>query len=200
MSAQSATVIRHRITSVHLLDSLAGTGNYTLNVAAINVPEEREKEINIILNNPEVQGAWDLEKLGDLLKAPEIDLGGAGFDNADIYRLFGDSIISKLDASKFDALAEQLNAFRETFKKIDATRTSDEFYFVAVFRSGEACMAFMKRYRLPEDRYQSGEELERLITGEPKAAAQSKPELSKSLKRQGKKGTGQHEGSQTQIP
>ena len=152
---------------INQLDALAGTENYTLNAAVIDVSEEQEKELNILLNNTETQGVFDLEKLGALLKDPKIDIAGAGYDHADLYRIFGDSVISGSNGEgndpRFDELAAKLDGFRETFKKIDAGRGGDEHYFVVVCRNGDEASDLLLRLGLPDNRYQSGESLEAAI-------------------------------------
>src|SRR5256885_6856821 len=50
-----------------LQDSLMGRQDYDVTVAAIDVDDVRERELNILLNNPEAQGEWDLEKLEQMI-------------------------------------------------------------------------------------------------------------------------------------
>lgn len=53
---------------ISLTDSLAGTADYTMQVAVIEVSEPREKELNIALNNAHAMGEFDMERLKDLFK------------------------------------------------------------------------------------------------------------------------------------
>jgi hypothetical protein len=65
------------------LDELDGGQDYEVTVVKLDVSETEERRLNIILNNPTIQGAYDLEKLFALL-APDaefdLDLVGTGFD------------------------------------------------------------------------------------------------------------------------
>jgi ParB-like chromosome segregation protein Spo0J len=144
------------------LDALAGTANYALNVAVIDVDEMREKEINLLLNNPDAQGDWNMEKLADLLRLDKLDLAGAGFDEADVYRLFGDSITRQADRATINTLADQLKGIQETFTKMAGEAAGDEYYLVVIFRDQEHCDKFIELAKLPENRYQSGTDLMRL--------------------------------------
>lgn len=139
------------------LDALAGSANYSLHVAVIDVDEQREKELNILLNNPEAQGGWDIEKLGAMI--PTLDLAGTGFDEADVYQIFGDKMTLAQDSAAIEDLAEQLSKLRESFTKIGASGAqsdNDEFYIVVVFRNPEECSSFLEKGKLPDNRYQSG--------------------------------------------
>lgn len=148
------------------LDALAGTSDYTLDVARIDVDDVRERELNVILNNPTAQGNWDLQKLSELLKTPGVDLAGAGFDHADVYRMFGDSIFVDRN-DPLDELANRVREARDRYNKIaedNANRDDTEFYAVVVFRDGPALTDFLKRHGLEDSRYQSGEEFDRICT------------------------------------
>ena len=56
--------------------------DYTLRVEVIDVDEKTEKTINIALNNPNVGGFWDFEKMRQLI--PDIDYRAAGLNDADL--------------------------------------------------------------------------------------------------------------------
>ena len=162
------------------LDALAGTSNYTLKVAVIDVDDKKEKEINIALNNDEAMAVWDLGKLGDIMRDTTIDIEATGFDPASVMRIFGDTMVAKADDTRFDELALQLDKMRETFKKIDNREAESEFYFLAVFRNGKARDTFLKAHGLPIERYQNGDHLEMLIKGETIPAPLSPPAKSKA--------------------
>lgn len=147
------------------LDALSGTSDYELTVAKIDVDEAREKELNILLNNPNAQGDWDLDKLNELLQMPSLQLDGAGFDHADVYRLFGESALADR-GDALDELAEKVREFRDRYQALfarSAKRQSTDFYLVVVFRDAQQLNDFLKSHGLPDNRYQSGEELMRLL-------------------------------------
>lgn len=62
------------------LDQIKQTDDYTLTVAVVDWPEEREIEVNISLNNPSLAGQYDLGLLDELLDRPGVDLAATGFD------------------------------------------------------------------------------------------------------------------------
>ena len=145
-----------------VLDALAGTKDYTLRVAAIEVVIGREKELNVLLNNPSAMGDWDIDKLGDILRDFEVDLVGTGFDHADVFQIFGDTPMQERDAEQADELAQKIRDTRELYSSIQEKsrkRDSPDFYFLAIFRNAEDRNAFLERAHLPENKFQSGEAL-----------------------------------------
>ena len=56
--------------------------DYRLRVDVIDVDDKQEKELNILMNNPNAQGVWDYEGLRRIL--PEIDYKDAGLTEADL--------------------------------------------------------------------------------------------------------------------
>lgn len=147
-----------------LLDSLAGTKDYNIDVAAIDVDETKETEINILLNNPEAQGTWDFEKLGGLLKMPTLDLAGAGFDGADVFQIFGDNLRRQNDEASMSKLTEQLSKMREVFESNARAKSDRNFYLVVVFKDGTALDAFIAKHKLVDNRYQSGEQIDEMLS------------------------------------
>lgn len=148
------------------MDALAGTKDYTLRVAAIDVDVGREKELNLLLNNQQAMGDWDIEGLEEMLRDTDLDLTGTDFDDGDLYRMFGDSMIeTRSDVSALDRLADKVREARDRYdaiRKNSQKRDQTEFYLVAVFRDEPDCSAFLKAAGLPDNRYQSGEDLRRL--------------------------------------
>jgi hypothetical protein len=153
------------------LDALARTSQYSLQVAAIDVDEAREKELAILLNNPEAQGDWDLDKLKAVLQTEGLQLDGTGFDRSDLFRVFGEDWAQWFQpATELPALAARVQEFREKFEIMKAhtrARESEEFYLVVVFRDGADRNAFLAEHGLDDNRYQSGAVVRRLIAGEP---------------------------------
>jgi hypothetical protein len=56
--------------------------DYKLRVEFIDVDERTEKTINVVLNNPNVGGQWDYDKLAELI--PDINYKDAGLTDADL--------------------------------------------------------------------------------------------------------------------
>jgi hypothetical protein len=80
------------------LDALAGTADYTLKVAAVDVDDVREKEINLLLNNAMAMGDWDLPKLEQILRTNTLQVEGTGFDIAEMTYGFVDHGETLFDA------------------------------------------------------------------------------------------------------
>ncbi len=149
------------------LDALAGTADYRLRVAAIDVDEGREKELNLLLNNPNAQGDWDLGALEALLRDESVSLEGAGFDGADVYRLFGSGVLEdRSSVEELNALGQKVREARDRYDAIKNSaggkRDREDFYLVVVFRDTDDLTDFLERAKWPDNRYQSGAELRRL--------------------------------------
>ena len=56
--------------------------DYSIRVELVDVDEKTEKSMNIALNNPNVGGQWDFDKMREII--PEIDYKDAGLTEADL--------------------------------------------------------------------------------------------------------------------
>ena len=56
--------------------------DYKIRVDLVDIDEKSEKELNILTNNPNAMGEWDLESLAALI--PDIDYKDAGLTEADL--------------------------------------------------------------------------------------------------------------------
>ncbi len=70
-----------RITEMDALQGFPGK-DYPIRVDIVRLSDKEEKELNILLNNPNAQGEWDYEKLSAIL--PAIDYDIAGLTDADL--------------------------------------------------------------------------------------------------------------------
>lgn len=151
---------------IEQLDALAGSQNYSLSVAAIDVDETKEKEINLLLNNPEAQGDWNLDGLKDVLKSG-LELEGAGFERDDLFRLFGEDILAvQRQEEELDQLADKVRNFSKMYdelEKANTDRASTDFYLVVVFRNEPEREKFLTDAGLLSNRYQSGDDLRRML-------------------------------------
>lgn len=70
------------------LQILRHRGEKTVEVAVVSLSLEREKALNIALNNSQVGSDWDVEKLaelvGELSALPDFDVTLTGFDERDV--------------------------------------------------------------------------------------------------------------------
>ena len=142
---------------ISIMDSLMGKADYTLKVAKINVDDNREKELNILLNNTSSMGDWDIGALGDMLNNKDLLIEGTGFDTADIYKMFGEASF-KDRGEDLQALGDQLREIQEAYKNVATSnkdRNSEEFYLVLVFANAPDMTEFLVKYDLPDNRYQN---------------------------------------------
>jgi len=68
-----------------ILDAQHKGADYLLDVAAINVPESEEVQINIILNNDSAMGEFDTLAIQSLAQEFQFDLSDVGFSREDLY-------------------------------------------------------------------------------------------------------------------
>ena len=128
---------------IAIIDSLMGTDDYTLHVAAIDVDAGRERELNVLLNNSMAQGQWDLGLLDDLLKDVNVNIEGTGFDLSDVYQLLGTSPFKqrKEDAAKMAEQLARVSRLYDTIRDRNRAKEIAEFYLVFVFRSENGSVA-----------------------------------------------------------
>lgn len=143
-----------------------------LRVAAVDMDDAEEKAANLLLNNAEAQGEWDLEKLGEMLKAPDLDLMIAGFDASDVFKIVGDTATDTVLAEIADRV-EQVKQARDNTAKHNNTTHSSHWFLVVVFRDDEERLAFTERAGLPNNRYVDGRQLAALL---PERAATQEDE------------------------
>ena len=170
---------------ISILDTIAGTKNYTLSVAKIDVDEKQEKEINILLNNDAAQGDWDLDKLFPLVKDDGLDLIGMGFNAKDMVDFFGQNISGDvLGADALSELAEKVRSFRDSYNENVYSRDggmraiSTEFYLVIIFEDANDCGKFLTEAGWPDNRYHSGKDLRQLLKGARHAGGSQHPAAS----------------------
>ena len=162
-----------------IVDQLAATHNYLIDVSVIDVDLPREKELNVLLNNPDAQGDWDLSKLSEIFKDKDVMLAGTGFDTGDIYRLFGDTPLLSREED-LEQYAAKVEKGREGFEKAKAfvvERNSTMFYMVVVFNGLYDFDDFLDKTKLRGSRWQSGSDLRRLCSLEPFQMEQPKPPI-----------------------
>ena len=147
-----------------VLDTLHKTKDYYLPVAMVSFSLKKEKEQNIFLNNAETQGDFDIEKLGAMFKEG-INVENTGFNNEDIYKIFGDS--PQIHQP------EQLEAMSETIKRITEEhdkkvkekmeRDNPEFYSILIFPSYKMRKKFTDLLNLSDNRYINGKKVYQII-------------------------------------
>ena len=93
--------------------------DYILRVDVIDVDEKQEKTLNILLNNPNSQGSWDMDALAQMI--PDIDYKSAGLTDADLSLIGMDYLIQTKGendiSSSLDDLMAPVNAIRDAEKQ-----------------------------------------------------------------------------------
>jgi hypothetical protein len=149
-----------------IMDALMQTKSYKLNVAAVDVDEAQERELNILLNNQAAQGQFDLAALKELFADPSVTLEGAGFDISDMVNMFGDAAFDESRTEDLGKLAERLSELSSHYsavQKHNVQKQNKEFYLVFVFPDGEDPDRIIEAMGWKPNRYQSGSELMRLL-------------------------------------
>lgn len=150
-----------------VMDELARTQDYDVDVDAVDVDEKTEKELNIKLNNPNLQGQYDNESLADLMIGGDISISDVGFTQADAEVMFSETQLSMLNGYE---QPEEVKSDKETIQKMKEMRKtalkrykqleSTEYFKVLVFDSPENLALFTEHFNLNgKERYISGEEL-----------------------------------------
>jgi hypothetical protein len=150
---------------ISILDSLAGTKDYTLSVAVIDVDEAREKELNLLLNNDRAMGEWDWDGLRAMFDDENVTLAGAGFSHTDMVNFFGTDVFNER-REDLQAFAEKMASVASQYDnvtKANAEKAASEFFLVFVFKTSDEVDTFCKRFELPPMRYQNGHQLMRLL-------------------------------------
>jgi hypothetical protein len=145
-----------------ILDALEGTDDYLLDVNVVDVDEKQEREMNIAHNNQAAAGDFDLVKLGEMFKDKDlkIDIDSTGWDQADIYKMFGDTPFE----DRAEELTEIANKVREFSEQVNAghdkaaAKHSTNFYTVLVWESEAARDAAHLAFGFvdPDNRFQDG--------------------------------------------
>lgn len=136
------------------LDALEGNQNYTLDVSVIDVDEREEALINVQLNNPSMQGEWDLDKLAGITEEFDITFDDMGFSKLDVDFMFdGDERFSDMfenDTTEHvkDEL-EKVKEAREKSRERLEERGNANWYSVIVFEDEEQKKEFYNKISVP---------------------------------------------------
>lgn len=86
--------------------------DYCIRVDVIDVDEKQEKELNILMNNPNAQGTWDFDALAQIV--PDIDWKDAGLTDSDLNMIGVDYLLqTKEESSIADALSDMMSEVNE---------------------------------------------------------------------------------------
>ena len=80
--------------------------DYRVRVDVIDVDEKQEKELNILMNNPNAQGSWDYDALARLV--PDIDYKDAGLTDADLNMIGCDFLLQTEEENSLAGALEEM--------------------------------------------------------------------------------------------
>ncbi len=151
------------------LDILEKSKNYELTVCVVDVDEREEAALNVQLNNPSMQGEWDLDKLAMISEDFDLDLSeDLGFTDSDIDFMFeGDERFSQLfDTQEKENMRGDLEAVKaaraESAERLKE-RNSIDWFTVIVFENEDARNEFMKEISIPKhEKYITEDQVRRI--------------------------------------
>lgn len=150
--------------------------DYRIRVDVIDVNEKQEKELNILMNNPNAQGTWDFDALARIV--PDIDWKDAGLTDADLNMIGVDYLLQTEEENSIaDALsnmmepvieqkeadkaakqlerAEKVAHMKEVKQQVkeNAQKTAEDMdaYVILSFDTYEAKAAFCERFGYDPD-------------------------------------------------
>jgi hypothetical protein len=150
--------------------------DYALRVDVIDVGEKEEKELNILLNNPNAQGTWDYDELREII--PDIDYRDAGLTDEDLNLIGVDFLLQTEEQSNLagelenmmsgvnalneigkDTRKELVKSEKERIRKAAEERAENMDAFVTLsFNTYAAKSSFMKRFGYnPQEKFLKGE-------------------------------------------
>ena len=98
--------------------------DYTVRVDIVDIDERQEKELCVLMNNPNAQGQWDFDKLRELL--PDIEYKDAGLTEADLNMIGVDFMLQTGGETDLMHSLEQLQApVRERREQEKADRAEE---------------------------------------------------------------------------
>ena len=98
--------------------------DYKVRVDVTDVDEKMEKELNILLNNPNAQGRWDYEKLAQMI--PDIDYKDAGLTDADLNMIGVDYLLQTEEENNIaDALDDLMSPIVEEREEVKAQKAAE---------------------------------------------------------------------------
>lgn len=159
-------------------DKIYRKKDYEVPVAIIDVDEKAEKTLNVQLNNPSMQGSWDLGALADLTD-DGITFDDMGFDPADIDFMYDGEIafddqtestsgkrdtplddevedekdklteIASFEGNQGEAGLEKFNQKKAEFRHKDQDNTIINFYTKVVFPDNDTKKEFYRKANIP---------------------------------------------------
>lgn len=137
----------------------------------VDVDEREEAALNVQLNNPSMQGEWDLDKLANMSEKFDLDLSeDLGFTESDIDFMFeGDDRFSQLfETQEGENMRGDLEKVKEARKKSVENlkdRNGIDWYTVIVFENETDRDNFMKEISIPKhEKYITEDQVRRICS------------------------------------
>lgn len=136
------------------LDALEKNNDYSLDVCVIDVDEAEEAVLNVQLNNPSMQGDWDLDKLAEITEEFGVDFDDMGFSRLDVEFMFdGDERFTEMfdtpEAEEVKKGLQEVKEARAAGKERLEERNNINWYSVIVFEDEEQKKEFYKAISVP---------------------------------------------------
>lgn len=150
------------------LDALEKNKDYSLDVAVVDCDEAEEAVLNVQLNNPSMQGDWDLGKLAEMTEEFDIGFDEMGFSKLDVDFMFdGDERFTEMfetpEAQEVKQGLEEVKAARQAGKERMQEKNNINFYSVIVFEDEAAKAEFYKKISVPiSEEYLTSDKILRL--------------------------------------
>jgi len=151
-----------------ILDSLERSEDYSLTVCVIDVDEKEEAILNVQLNNPSLQGEYDLDKLAVMPEEFDIDFEDMGFSKLDIDFMYdGDERFTSMyetpEAEEAKTGLEKVKEARQKGKERLKERGNANFYSIIVFEDEKQKEAFYRAINTPiSEEYLTVDKVQRL--------------------------------------
>lgn len=139
--------------------------DYKVRVDVVDLDEPQEKELNILLNNPNAQGNWDYDALASLI--PDIDWKDAGLTDADLNMIGVDYLLKTEEENNLADEFEQMMApVEEGHQQILAEKKAER---AAQSDAEKAAEAMMER----EQKIQQMKDLKQEVKEKAQAKAEN---------------------------
>lgn len=139
-------------------------------MCVVDVDEREEAALNVQLNNPSMQGEWDLDKLANMTEEFDLDLeNDLGFTESDIDFMFdGDDRFSQLfetkEGEEMRGKLEDIKAARKKLREGAKEMDNINWYTVIVFENETERNAFMREISMPVfEKYVTEEQVRRIM-------------------------------------
>lgn len=151
------------------LDALEKSDDYDLTVCVIDVDEKQEAKLNVQLNNPSMQGEWDVGKLFEMTEEFDLSMADMGFSEVEASLLFdGDERFTELfetpEATGEKDKLRDIKSARVNMVKDYHEEGRTDYMVMVVFKDAKERADFMRRIHVPNyEEYITVEQVNRLL-------------------------------------